>query len=242
MPNFDEAAHAYHESAFVQKDLAEWLAEWLEPDLSGKTALEFGAGTGMFSQWLVKGGASLRATDVARAMVEEGKLNVPAARWERLDAWVPGILPKFDRIYSSSLLQWCQNPKQTFQRWRSALQPDGRILCGLLAKESLRELEAVLPGSTPFAWLSPQEWQEAFGSAGFTILRSEATSRVFTFPSARVLLRFLREVGATDRHQFGAGTLRTALRQYGARFPSLDGKGIRSTWNFFRIEAQDGGD
>ena len=237
MPNFAEHAADYDASALIQAELAEWGAGWLETDLTGRHALEFGAGTGLFTRQLVKTGADLLATDLSPTMLREGRRNVPAARWQTLDAWNPSVGVKFDRLYSAALLQWCPSPSDALRHWKELLLPGGKILCLLFVKGTLAELDDAEPETTSVAWRDEEEWQEIFAKAELHVLRAEEESRTFAFADARALLRYLRDIGVSEKGVLSSGRLRRLLRQYDEDFSTADGE-VRSTWNFFRIEAE----
>ena len=50
--DFDRRAAVYEDHAPVQREAAAWLAEWL-PEKIEDPALEAGAGTGLFTRYLV---------------------------------------------------------------------------------------------------------------------------------------------------------------------------------------------
>ncbi len=241
MPDFETSAPRYHAAAHVQAELAAWGAEWLETDLSGRLALEFGAGTGLFTRYLAATGADLFATDLSPSMIREGARNVPAARWLTLDARNPqhsALTPAFiDRLYSSALLQWASDPEQILARWGALLRPRGRILSLIFLRGTLAELEETSPGVTSLQWRSADEWTEAHARAGLRVLRAEVCERTFAFSHGAALLDHLRTIGAAQKNRLGPGRLRRLLREYDQRFGAPDGNGVRSSWCFFRVEA-----
>ncbi|MFP6899641.1 MAG: methyltransferase domain-containing protein [Opitutales bacterium] len=232
--NFDQQAIEYHERATIQRDLASWTAEWLEPNGSDLEAVEFGAGTGHFTKLAVRTGMRLRAVDLSPRMVEVGSAKEPKAHWEEGNAWMPADNLRTDRILSSALLQWCPDPAATFSRWFTCLRDDGRILSGLFVRETLPELTQVLPGAEPFTWRSVAEWKDLFQKAGFAVARADISERIYRFSDARALFRYLHRIGSVCVGRFSAGNLRSALRSYDQQF--AQGKTVRSTWTFLRIE------
>ncbi|MDE0575645.1 MAG: methyltransferase [Opitutales bacterium] len=234
MSSFDKRAGSYEGAAKIQAELADWGSEWLELNLSGKTAIEFGAGTGLFTQFITNTGVDLTATDLSPAMLAEGQQRVSACRWEKLDAWSPETSSRVDRLYSASLLQWCKNPKESLEQWRELLTPTGRVLCLFFIKGTLGELESLHPGITSLSWLDAREWNHAFERAGFEILRAEESLRKFFHEDAVDLLRNLRAIGATGMTRLDANHLRKLLCAYDESFRGE--VGTYSTWNFFRLE------
>ena len=85
---FNRKALEYHEKADIQKIAADWCSEWIESDCSGLHGLELGAGTGLFTKHLaLRGYESLRATDQAERMIDQGRKRLPMVAWDELDAW-----------------------------------------------------------------------------------------------------------------------------------------------------------
>jgi len=81
MKSFDAAAKNYERHSQVQQTMADWLAEWIPCNRTG-TALEIGAGTGLFTGKLLPWKGRLIASDAAPAMVSEGKRHHPKARMD----------------------------------------------------------------------------------------------------------------------------------------------------------------
>lgn len=232
MESFDRAAHRYNTFAFVQRDLAKWLAEWLPVPQVG-AALEIAAGTGVFTQQLAQWRGELTATDASPAMVEEGSSTCPFADWKiaRADA-LPGLSANW--IFSASYLQWAENPQKILAHWRTRLAPGGRILAGLFISPTLRELYEVLGVGAPLTWRSESDWRQAAEKAGFVIVRTEAADRTYYAPSSLDLLRSLHGTGAAPFRRMNPADLRTRMREYENH--CRDEQGVRSTWRFFRLE------
>ncbi len=277
---FNRAAPVYERHAVVQEAMAGWLAEWLPPEIG--TALEIGAGTGLFTRQLVGriesgergaesrlsqaglqpaeiSGSPLRekrdsaintepaalrtsvgsrvghivATDAAPAMCAAGRAAVPAADWRTMRAEAPLAGP-WDRIFSSSLLQWAEEPAAVLRGWRDVLAPGGRVLAGLFAAGSLAEL-AALGVAPPLVWRTPDAWRAALAGAGLQLCRDETDTRVFRSASALELFRQLHALGSAPVRRLSAGELRRLLAAYDARFGGPGG--VRSAWTFYRFEA-----
>jgi SAM-dependent methyltransferase len=255
-PCFDESADTYAEHALVQRAMARWLGEWLEPaeSLRQLRALELGAGDGCFTRHLAERTSSLTAIDEAPRMVQRGRDAVPSVHWRVGDAWTIGAKP-VDRLYSASLLQWCPTPREALAQWRRVVQPGGRMLHGFYVAPTLWEWESLAGPSRGLTWRTAEEWDVAFREAGWGVLRHEVERRRVRFESALALLRFFHKTGAATTVGMSAGTVRRILREYEARFAwrgrsvetdeecarSLS-YGIVSTWAFFRIEAVNEGE
>ena len=232
--SFDRAARSYAGHAVVQDSIADWLAEWSPTQRHGR-ALELGAGPGVFTRRLLPWKGALIARDMSKEMCREACLLLPEVEWRVMRAEAPHG-DGHDWIFTSSMLQWVENPRAVFSAWRHALKPGGRVLAGLFAEGSLPELRALTHGWTPLTWRMPEEWAESLEQGGLRLVRSETHTRVFHHQSALHLMRSLHGVGAAPFHQFTPGRLRKILRDYDMLHS--DAHGVRSTWVFHRFEAE----
>jgi malonyl-CoA O-methyltransferase len=234
MKSFDRAAPTYESFGFIQREMASWLAEWL-PTVRTGTALEVGAGTGLFTRHLRPWNGRCLATDASPAMVAQGAALSPPVEWKvALAEELPPLAA--DWIFSASFLQWAEAPTRLMAHWKTHLTPQGHILAGLFTAPTLLELAEVLPETAPLTWRTPAEWNRLVRAAGLQIVRRESSQRTFSFPSLLQLLRSLHGVGAAPMRRTSAAVLRKAIKEYDHRFPHPNG--VRSTWTFHRFEAR----
>jgi SAM-dependent methyltransferase len=237
---YENRATSYSRLAIVQRGLANWLAEWLESPCLGswQSALEFGAGDGIFTCYAADRYASYVATDISPRMVEQGRRRLPNVNWRVADAWnYTG--PRVDRIFSSSLLQWCPPPEQTLQQWREIALPGGRMLHGIYISPTLPEWYSLSDIQSPLEWRTARQWEQLFCKTGWKVLRSECRTYVQEFASGLALIRFLRNTGATCSCSSSLSELRRRVATYERKFPAqnLVG-GVTTTWTMFRIEVE----
>lgn len=234
---FGRKACSYDTHAHVQRDTAEWVAEWLPAADQFQTCLEFGAGTGNFTRHLAGRFARLEASDHAPGMVERGRHAFPSVRWIERDAWHPhDDEGEWDYLASCSLLQWADHPVRILQRWRRILRAGGRHLSGIYIAPSLPEFGALMPERRPFPWRTAEEWRESFAAAGFRSIRLETRTREYVYENARALMRQLHGTGATViGDPVPSGRLKTLLRDYEEAFARPGG--VVATWTFCRLEA-----
>lgn len=239
MLTFDQRADSYSQAAVVQRELATWLAQWLEP--SGQTgclaALELGAGDGMFTRHLAGRFSRLAAVDQAPRMVARGRRLLPDVTWCVGNAWQLGGL-RVDRLYSSSLLHFSGDPAAVLRHWRTVVSRGGRMLHGFYAAPTLAEWHSLGLAPPLVQWRSPSQWQEYFRESGWTVLRWQSQQRQQRFPSARALARFFQQTGVVAPRRTSVGRLRRLLGEYERRFSHPDGSsGVATTWTFCRVEA-----
>jgi malonyl-CoA O-methyltransferase len=231
--SFERMAPTYLAHAGVQEDLAGWLAEWLPKRRTGR-ALEIGAGPGVFTRRLLPWKGTLLATDGSRAMCAAGRAAWPAATWRTMAAERPAAGP-WDWIFSSSMLQWAEDPAAILTAWRKRLAPRGRVLAGFFVAGSLAEWSA-LAGRAPLDWRTPEDWRVLVKAAGLRLLRDGSERRVCYHESARSLLRSLHGTGAAPLRRLPPARLRRLLGEYEERHRTS--QGVPANWNFYRFEAE----
>jgi malonyl-CoA O-methyltransferase len=242
--SFSRAAATYRQHAHVQRVIADWVAEWLPANRTGR-ALEIGAGPGVFTERLLPWTGELVATDISPAMCAAGRAALPTVTWKTMAAETPLPGP-WNWMLSSSMLQWVADPARVFAAWAAELAPGGRILGGLFIDGSLPELRALVPAS-PFRWRTVDEWRAAIADAdqcdschkvqsSLRLVRSEVREHVHAYPSALEFWRTLHGIGAAPERRLGTAELRNTLREYDTRYAT--GAGVRATWMLYRFEAE----
>ena len=231
---FSRAAGTYALHARVQTAAAQWLSEWLPAERSGR-AMEAGAGPGIFTRHLLPWSGRLMATDASAAMCERGRTEWPQIEWRPMLAQAPEPGP-WGWIFTSSMLQWVDDPTDVFAAWRKVLVPGGRVVGVLFAGESLPELRTLMGGWSPVVWRTPVEWQAHLEYGGLRVLRTESLRRTFTYATATEFLRSLHGVGATPARRLSVGALRRLLSDYQRLYGGPDG--VKATWTFYRFEAE----
>lgn len=230
---FDLCAHTYDAHAAPQRAFAARVSDFIRPRPTG-SVLELGAGTGALTRRLVeKGCASILATDVSAAMVRLGRVAVPAARWQVLDAFSDHIPPS-DLQVSSGLLQWADAPLDILRRWRDALPPGRRMVHAFPCDPCLKEWRLLVPAS-PIQWRHADQWLGLFQQAGLHLSRHEIWTEVVTFRNALDLVRAWHASGVTGHARLRAGDLRRSIKAYDQRFAHPDG--VYATWVWLAVEA-----
>ena len=230
--NFEKKARLYHQKARIQKIVADWCAEWIGEDCSGLSALELGAGTGLFTRHLaLRGFKSLRATDVSRSMIAEGESRLPSVDWKPLDAWKCEDPIEVDRLYACSLLQWSEHPLETLKKWRTLMKANGRLLCCLFVTGSLTELNSEEIRLGGFEWRSEQQWRAFFEEANFSIKRCDTRLDKELYDSPMQAFRQLHDLGAIVDRSMSPAQLRQHLKRLETRTGRFD-----VSWKTLRLE------
>lgn len=119
----------------IQKGMIASLAE----PKQGEEALDVGAGTGNYTLWLAEKGVHATGIDPSREMLALAKEKASAGNVE----WVQGdahALPfadeTFHLVIAVTSLEFMEDPRRVLEEALRVLKPGGRIVAGLLAKES----------------------------------------------------------------------------------------------------------
>lgn len=121
----------------VEKNLLQELADFSK----GDNVLDIGAGTGTYSIWLGKKGLDVTALDQSTEMMKVAK---DKADKEGLDInWILGDahnLPfsdnTFDLVISVTAIEFMDNPKRVLEEAMRVLKPKGKLIIGVLTKDS----------------------------------------------------------------------------------------------------------
>lgn len=232
---FDDRAAVYDHHAHPQAEVIRHFVDFIPGAGAESDALELGAGTGRLTRELLAKGYRVRATDLAPAMVTAGRLLVPDAAWERMDAWTPPPAC-CDRLFSSNVLQWCPDPVATLARHRAALRPGGVLAHAIFIEPTLAELRRAAGGTLPLEPRTEAMWVDAASAAGLRVRRTGTILLRRTYPDALALLREVHGTGAVAAGpRFGPGRLRSVLRGYD-RTNAVPG-GVVASWAALFLEA-----
>lgn len=232
--DFDRRAGSYDAHAAVQRQAADWLADWL-PERCKGPALELGAGTGLFTRHLAHRVKPLLVTDVSPAMTAYGQRQLPELHWGVSDAASPPDGSPFRWIFSCSLAQWLSRPEKALRAWHHAASTDGRLLAGWFIGGTLEDFYRCCPEAAPFKWRNEQEWLELLCRNGWQPLRHESRKFHQAFPSTASMLRAIHNTGAVVPRRFSPGQLRDTLRRHDATHRGPEG--LTATFHFLRVEA-----
>lgn len=212
--NFDRAADRYESLARPQAALAAELADWIKPEERKGSALELGAGTGLFTRQVLPWDGTYTATDAAPKMVALGRQLCPRVEWKVMDARSPNGASPVNWIFACSLLQWFPEPLAVLQAWRKFLRLEGQLALAVLLPGTLGELQSVLPEAKPLNWHPASAWRDMVARAGFAVEREQEWEQPCLYPNSLELLRSIHAMGLAPHRAVTGGRLRTALREY----------------------------
>ncbi len=143
---FDQEASTYDDwcktplGSFVDHVEKEWMAKSSKP-LAGEKALDLGCGTGIYAIWLKKQGLDVTGIDLSSAMLAKAKEK--AQREDLAVHWIQGDIIQlpfdhetFDLVICNIVLEFVGNPEKVVAEAMRVLKKGGRLIVGLINKES----------------------------------------------------------------------------------------------------------
>jgi malonyl-CoA O-methyltransferase len=215
--SFSEAARRYDEAAVLQKRVRDELLDRLDVlTMQPNTVVDLGAGTGHGAAALKRryGEARVLAMDLAPGMLAEaGRRQRLFRRFHRIAADAAALPLRegsVDMVFSSLLLQWCNDPDRVLRECRRALRAGGVLHLATLGPDTLVELRRAWQAADPrhahvSRFLDMHDVGDALVRAGFAEPVLDVERYTLTYADARDLMRDLKTIGA---HNATAGRAR----------------------------------
>ena len=250
---FSAAADSYDES-YVQRTVAERVAQLVGDREPPSAILEAGCGTGVLTRLLCGRfpDAEILAIDVAEAMVERARQQLadcPHVTCSVADIRTLAGDRTFPLIVSSSALHWAVPLPATMCRLASLLDGGGCLVAALMVDGTLDELHAARMRVAPhkpahFELPLEEDVLDAARAAGLDIVAERAEALRTEYESADAFLRKLHAQGVTGRMAASAPLLnRTELRRlvedYARTYSTTDG-GVFATYRVLYLVAVSG--
>jgi malonyl-CoA O-methyltransferase len=208
---FDRASRGYDAAAALQERVRNELLDRLEElKVSPRAVLDLGAGTGHATRALKRRypKALVVATDIAPGMLAQAKNQ---SRWlrrferVRADAYtLPFREQSFDLVFSSLMLQWCDDLDAVFAEISRVLVPGGLLLFSTFGPGTLAELRESWAESEDEGnkrnhvnhFFDPHALGSALMHAGFSEPVLDVDRIVMRYPDTFALMRELKAIGA----------------------------------------------
>lgn len=221
---FDRASKGYDAVAELQARVrAELLARLDELAVTPRAVLDLGAGTGHSTRALKRRypKALVVAADIAPGMLEQARQQ---SRWlrrferVRADAYtLPFRDASFELVFSSLMLQWCDDLDAVFAELARVLAPGGLLLFSTFGPGTLAELREAwaasgAPGNHVNHFFDPHALGSALMHARLSEPVLDVDRIVIGYDDVRALMRELKAIGAHNVTQGRARGLTGARR------------------------------
>lgn len=204
---FDRASVGYDQAAALQARVRDELAERLALfKLSPHVALDLGTGTGGGAQALARAyrRAIVLALDASEGMLREARRRSGIfRRFSRIRAdaaALPLAGASVDLVFSSLMLQWCNDLAGPLAEVRRVLRPGGLFAFSTFGPDTLKELRAswaaVDADSHVNRFLDMHDVGDALTRAGFAEPVLDVERVVLTYSDTTALMRDLKAIGA----------------------------------------------
>ncbi|KOO16424.1 biotin synthase [Vibrio xuii] len=218
---FGRAANSYDEHAAFQRDVGERLLAKMPQDLSGKTVLDVGCGTGYFSLQLLQRGAHVICFDLSEQMLEASHMRCGSdgVTYRQGDAeQLPFESNSVDYVFSSLALQWCLDLSVPLREIKRVIKPQGRAYLSTLLDGSLYELKQSWAKIDSYQhvneFISTNQVKIALAQSDCHEHQLDLAAITVWYDTAFALMRDLKGIGAThvDGRASGLTSRRALMR------------------------------
>lgn len=207
---FSRSAEDYAKHAVLQRTVAERLLERLElVSMSPKVIVDVGSGPGGAARQLAKmyKGAQILQFDLSLSMLSQSRSLEP--RFFSKQQYVCGDIEHFplrknsaELIFSSLVLQWCNDLDAAFVQIKSTLKRQGLFLFATLGPDTLKELRSswaeVDDDVHVNTFIDMHDVGDALVRAGFVEPVMDVEHITLTYEDCFALMKDLKTLGANN--------------------------------------------
>lgn len=206
---FDRASASYDAAAVLQTQVRTELLDRLELlKVEPQVVLDLGAGTGQATRHLKRRyrRATVIAMDIAPGMLVQARKQTRLfSRFERVCGDVmrlPFAQASADLIFSSLMLQWCDDLDSALAEIRRVLKPGGFFGFTTFGPDTLRELRTAWSAADSYnhvsRFLDMHDIGDALSRAGFSEPVLDVEHVQLTYADTRGLMQDLKAIGARN--------------------------------------------
>ncbi len=200
---FSRAAATYDLAAHLPNEMASNLIEMLPTGVSGHL-VDLGCGTGWaLHKFAQMNRFELTAVDIAPGMIEIASARTPSATFHCCDLeQTPLNSNMADIVFSNAALQWC-NLDRALREIHRIGKPNGKVVFSTFGPKTLTEVRSAWEAANDFErrihdFESCTSIKTALRRNGFESLALDSIERRLTYDSVDMLLRSIKQLGATN--------------------------------------------
>ena len=208
--SFSKSAQDYAEHAVLQRTVAERLLERLElVTISPKMIIDAGSGPGDAARQLAKRykGAQVLQLDLSVAMLSQSRSQ--DSRFFSKQQYICGdaenlplVKNSAELVFSSLMLQWCNNLDMAFTQIKGTLKKQGLFLFATLGPDTLKELRSswaeVDDDVHVNTFIDMHDVGDALLRAGFVEPVMDVEHITLTYEDCFSLMKDLKTLGASN--------------------------------------------
>jgi len=208
--NFSIAAAGYEQHAVLQKLVAERLLSRLDLiKLDPEWIIDAGSGTGHSARALKKKYRAARVLQIDLALAMLSCSRKKTSRWFSGQYYtcadvekLPVVTGKIDLLFSSLMLQWCNDPDRTMAETGRVLRKNGLYIFSTLGPGTLRELReswaGVDDGRHVHTFIDMHDVGDALVRAGMEGVVMESEEITLNYQDCAGLMHDLKALGASN--------------------------------------------
>lgn len=234
--SFSRAAQTYDSVAQLQRKVGDRLSGLLRRAAARRdmhSILDLGSGTGVYSQKIKQtfNSADVISADFAQGMLEYARDHQMGEAFCVGDAeHLPFASDSFSAVFSSLMVQWCENSAAVLSEMYRVLKPGGCALIATLGPGSLYELNQawrqVDDDRHVNKFTSAKVWLMQAAQLGYSRVEYKKESITENFSDVRELTHSLRALGArnvNNRQATGLGG-RQKIAEFTRAYEALRGR------------------
>ena len=208
--SFSKSAQDYAEHAVLQRTVAERLLERLElVSISPRMIVDAGSGPGGAARQLAKRykGAQVLQLDLSREMLNQSRSR--DSRFFSRQQYICGDVENLplvknsaELVFSSLMLQWCNDLDAAFTQVKSTLTKQGLFLFATLGPDTLKELRSswaeVDDDVHVNTFIDMHDVGDALIRAGFVEPVLDVENIIMTYEDCSSLMKDLKTLGANN--------------------------------------------
>jgi malonyl-CoA O-methyltransferase len=208
--SFSKSAQDYAEHAVLQRTVAERLLERLElVSISPRMIVDAGSGPGGAARQLAKRykGAQVLQFDLSREMLHQSRSQ--DSRFFSRQQYICGDVENLplvknsaELVFSSLMLQWCNDLDAAFTQIKSTLTKQGLFLFATLGPDTLKELRSswaeVDDDVHVNTFIDMHDVGDALIRAGFVEPVLDVENIIMTYEDCSSLMKDLKTLGANN--------------------------------------------